>query len=291
MRRRLLQGSLAEPEDIHLGVRLDILEDEDEAMGGPGGPAMLFAQMPAALAAAAAVHGMAHGGQQLPPGFAALHPQHLNALLNQQHPAQQLQLHNLGNAGGQQAGAAGGLPQALAAAVGANGGGGAGPGGGLALHLPPAFALLLNHMAHLHLGGGGGGGGNGPAAAGGGGGGGGGGAAAPAVAAQHNQNHNHHGNHHNQHGRGAAAPLAVRAVQLQLGAMSPHMCYLNLALVPMVTQPDLPPPVLGANGEVLPPQQPPFDTRVAPVLLDLRGGGYTQLKSLAITGFVDHDCK
>ncbi|GLI60305.1 hypothetical protein VaNZ11_002421, partial [Volvox africanus] len=123
-------------------------------------------------------------------------------------------------------------------------------------------------------------------------------AAAGPYGAMQQQQQQHAGNQHHHHGggggggRGSAAPLAARVVQLQLGPLSPHMCYLNLALVPMVTQLAMVAPEPGPNGEeVLQPPQPPADTRVAPVLLDVRGAGYTQLKSLAITGYVDQDCK
>ncbi|GLC33889.1 hypothetical protein PLESTB_000815000 [Pleodorina starrii] len=272
-----LTGSLAEPEDLHLGVRLDILEDEDEALAAAAAVAMnnMHQQNPGGpapgqvLQAAAHIHAALQAAQQ----------QHYNN--NQQQQPNQGQQHEMMPAV---------MPphalQMIAALAHA-----APPDG----NLPPAFAALLNHMAQLNLGGGGaaGGGAPGPAGA----------VAAAAGGALQLQNPN---NQNNQHGggggggagggggggRGAAAPLAARAVQLQLGPLSPHMCYLNLALVPMVTQLAMVAPELGLNGEeVLQPPQPPADTRVAPVLLDLRGGGYTQLKSLAITGYVDQDCK
>ncbi|EFJ50325.1 hypothetical protein VOLCADRAFT_103913 [Volvox carteri f. nagariensis] len=271
-----LSGSLAEPEDLHLGVRVDILEDEEEGL---------------AAAAAAAVNNIQ---QQMQGGPAPLQVlAHLHAALN----AMQQQQHNGNNNNNNdqhqpQMGLPMGLAPALAAA--AAGGGGGGGGGGLPGQLPPAIALLLNHMAQLHLGGGGGAAGNnnnnnnnGAAVADG------------TQQQQQHQNANQQQQHHHHHpggaggaDRGAAAPLAARVLQLQLGPLSPHMCYLNLALVPMVTQLAMVAQELGPNGEeVIQPPQPPADTKVAPVLLDLRGGGYTQLKSLAITGYVDQDCR
>lgn len=88
-------------------------------------------------------------------------------------------------------------------------------------------------------------------------------------------------------GGGGGAP-PPRCLQLQLAPLSQHMCYMNVALVPMVAQLAM---VGGPGGDEVLGLGGGGDTRVAPVLLDVRGAGYTQLKSLAITGFVDQDCK
>ena len=172
---------------------------------------------------------------------------------------------------------------------------GGGPAPGLQVLAPP-LGLLAQQLAQLNIGGGGdGGGGDGGGGAGGGG----------------------------NRGGAASAPLDARVLQLQLAPLSPHMCFLNLALVPMVTQlammggggggagagggaagggggaagggggaagggaaaDD------GGGGAAAAAMLPPADTRVAPVLLDVRGAGYTQLKSLAVTGYVDQDCR
>ncbi|KAG2496567.1 hypothetical protein HYH03_005389 [Edaphochlamys debaryana] len=215
-----LTGSLAEPEDLHLGVRLDILEDDEDP-------------------AAAAIANLAAAAGVWPPGHA---PPPLNAaallhVLQQQGPMQVPNEHLVAAVNA----AAG---QAAAAA-----GGGAGGGGMQAL-----LDNLLNNLQNLNLGGGPGGGGAG---------------AGGAAAAR----------------RRGGDTVAARLVQLQLAPLSPHMCYLNLALVPMVTQMA----VLGPDGQEEPGGAP--DTPVAPVLLDVRGGGYTQLKSLAVTGYVDQDCR
>ncbi|GIL91941.1 hypothetical protein Vretimale_18559 [Volvox reticuliferus] len=268
-----LSGALGEPEDLHLGVRLDILEDEDDAFAAA-----------AAAAAAAAVNHMQHmpGGAAPPLQVLA----HLQAALQAVDQLHNLQLQQNQGGHGQPGGANDAMLPVLAAAAatvdGVLANGGYGPG----------VAMLMQQIAHLNIGGGGGNNNNTGAAA----------AAAAVVhgAIQQQQQHavnQHHQNHHGGGGgggggRGSAAPLAARVVQLQLGPLSPHMCYLNLALVPMVTQLAMVAPEPGPNGEeVLQPPQPPADTRVAPVLLDVRGGGYTQLKSLAITGYVDQDCK
>ncbi|GFR48165.1 hypothetical protein Agub_g10001 [Astrephomene gubernaculifera] len=268
-----LTGTLAEPEDLHLGVRLDILEDEEDFFAAVNNmQQQLHQHLQQQLQQ---VHQQVQQAQQQQAGAGA---GPAGGPLNMVLQAMQHGWELVGGGGGQQQQGGGGGAGA-AAAGGAGGGAGAG-------QMPPALALLLNHLAQLQLGGGGGGAG---AGAGGGAGGAGGGAGG-----NHPHPHHPHPPNHAQHqANGAPAgrrPLDARVVQLQLGPLSPHMCYLNLALVPMVTQLAVA-PGLGAAGEALLPPQPPADTRVAPVLLDVRGGGYTQLKSLAITGYVDHECR
>ncbi|KXZ55427.1 hypothetical protein GPECTOR_3g78 [Gonium pectorale] len=225
-----LTGTLAEPEDLHLGVRVNIMENEDE--NAMAAVAAALGQGPNNAGAAGGPGGGAAGGI-------------LQVAQQLQFALMQMQLQEQNNAA---AAAAANVP--------------AGAAGGF----QAALVGMLNQIANLQAGAGGAGAG---AAAGGGVG----GAAAVAAAAAV---------------RRRVGPLPARALQLQLGPLSPHMCYLNVALVPMVTHLAVVGAGMGPNGEDL--VQQPTPTRVAPVVLDVRGGGYTQLKSLAITGYIDQDC-
>ncbi|GLI60304.1 hypothetical protein VaNZ11_002420, partial [Volvox africanus] len=121
-----LTGALGEPEDLHLGVRLDILEDEDDAF---------------AAAAAAAVNHIQHmPGGAAPPLHVLAHLHAALQAVDQLHNPQQQ--HNQG-APGQHGG--GNNAMLLAAAAAAAAAGDAGPNGipGQVGNLPPAIAMLM----------------------------------------------------------------------------------------------------------------------------------------------------